>query len=47
MELKGGWDGDNSHAPMMDTYRKKLAAWKESADRHEPTREDLERISKA
>lgn len=45
--LKGGTDGDNSHMPMLDLYRRMKAEWEKSADRNDLTREDLLRIAGA
>jgi uncharacterized protein YfbU (UPF0304 family) len=35
----------NSHAPLLGTYRSMVEEWKNSADRHHLTREDLQRIT--
>ncbi len=39
--------GLNSHAPTLNRYRRIVAAWKESEDRNELTKEDLIRIGDA
>lgn len=43
-DLKDTAERFNSHMPMLDTYRRMLAAWKQSPDQHNLTRDDLVRI---